>query len=131
MVRLASSMAPLSAAGSLVAQDMNTVLVEADALNIPENIEVSVEDAEIGTQIYAKDLPLPKGVELRTDEDYLVVQVVPAPSSVQSGVVAGAVTESKTTVSIPLTNKGTAAATLTAITLIQSPGRSTNSLPAS
>ncbi|SFO21782.1 large subunit ribosomal protein L25 [Pseudonocardia ammonioxydans] len=69
-----------AAPGSLVTQDMNTVVVEADALNIPENIEVSVEDAEIGTQYFAKDLVLPKGVELRTDEEYLVVQVVPAPT---------------------------------------------------
>jgi large subunit ribosomal protein L25 len=69
-----------AAPGSLVTQDLNTVLVEADALNIPENIEVSVEEAEIGTQVYAKDLRLPKGVELRTDEEYLVVQVVPAPT---------------------------------------------------
>ncbi len=49
-------------------------------LNIPENIEISVEDAEIGTQYFAKDLKLPGGVELRTDEEYLVVQVVAAPT---------------------------------------------------
>ena len=69
-----------AAPGSLVTQDMNTVLVEADALNIPENIEVSVEADEIGTQYFAKDLRMPRGVELRTDEEYLVVQVVPAPT---------------------------------------------------
>ena len=69
-----------AAPGSLVTQDMNTVVIEADALNIPESIEVSVEGAEIGTQYFAKDLNLPKGVELRTDEEYLVVQVVPAPT---------------------------------------------------
>lgn len=69
-----------AAPGSLVAQDMNTVLVEADALNIPENIEVSVEDLEIGTQIHASDLKLPGGVELRTDPEYLVVQVTAAPT---------------------------------------------------
>ncbi|GAA1397411.1 50S ribosomal protein L25/general stress protein Ctc [Pseudonocardia kongjuensis] len=69
-----------AAPGSLVTQDLNTVLVEADVLNIPENIEISVEDAEIGTQYFAKDLRLPQGVELRTDEEYLVVQVVPAPT---------------------------------------------------
>lgn len=66
--------------GSLVYQDLNTVLVEADALNIPENIEVSVEEAEIGTQYFAGDLRLPGGVELRTDPEYLVVQVSPAPT---------------------------------------------------
>ena len=66
--------------GSLISQDLNTVLVEADVLNIPENIEVSVEEAEIGTQYFAGDLRLPGGVELRTDPEYLVVQVIPAPT---------------------------------------------------
>jgi large subunit ribosomal protein L25 len=66
--------------GSLVYQDLNTVLVEADVLNIPENIEVSVQDAEIGTQYLAGELRLPGGVELRTDPEYLVVQVAAAPT---------------------------------------------------
>lgn len=69
-----------AAPGSLISQDLNTVLVEADVLNIPENIEVSVEEAEIGTQILGQDLQLPGGVELRTDPEALVVQVVPAPT---------------------------------------------------
>lgn len=69
-----------AAPGSLVTQDLNTVTVEADVLNIPENIEVSVEDAEIGTQYLAGELRLPGGVELRTDPEYLVVQVVAAPT---------------------------------------------------
>ncbi|MFP5072578.1 50S ribosomal protein L25/general stress protein Ctc [Pseudonocardia nantongensis] len=69
-----------AAPGSLVTQGLNTVLVEADALNIPENIEISLEDAEIGSQYFAGDLPLPRGVELHTDPESLVVQVVPAPT---------------------------------------------------
>ncbi|MET0187916.1 MAG: 50S ribosomal protein L25/general stress protein Ctc [Pseudonocardia sediminis] len=66
--------------GSLISQDLNTVLVEADVLNIPENIEVSVEGAEIGTQYLAGELRLPNGVELRTEAEYLVLQVIPAPT---------------------------------------------------
>jgi large subunit ribosomal protein L25 len=66
--------------GSLISQDLNTVLVEADVLNIPEHIEVSVEEAEIGTQYFAGELRLPGGVELRTDPEYLVLQVIPAPT---------------------------------------------------
>ncbi|TCK26643.1 50S ribosomal protein L25/general stress protein Ctc [Pseudonocardia endophytica] len=69
-----------AAPGSLVYQDLNTVLVEADVLNIPENIEVSVQDAEIGTQYLAGELRLPGGVELRTDPESLVVQVAAAPT---------------------------------------------------
>ena len=52
-----------------------TVEVAAEATHIPESVEVSVEGAEAGTQIHASDLQLPKGSELVTDGDVLVVNV--------------------------------------------------------
>ncbi|WP_433505935.1 50S ribosomal protein L25/general stress protein Ctc [Pseudonocardia halophobica] len=67
--------------GSLVTQDLNTIEVEADALNIPENVEISVEGAEVGTQFLAGQVALPTGSELRTDPEYLVVNVVAAPTA--------------------------------------------------
>jgi large subunit ribosomal protein L25 len=70
-----------AAPGSLVTQDLNTIEVEADALNIPEHVVVSVEGAEIGTQFLAGQLTLPEGTELRTDPEYLVVNVVAAPTA--------------------------------------------------
>lgn len=69
-----------AAPGTLVAQDMNSLQVEADALQIPEEFEVSVEDAEIGTRVLAGEVSLPPGVELHTDADYLVVNVTAAPT---------------------------------------------------
>ncbi len=69
-----------AAPGTLVSQDMNTLQVEADALNIPEEFEVSVEDAEIGTRVLAGEVSLPDGVELHTDAEYLVVNVSAAPT---------------------------------------------------
>ncbi|MCY4670507.1 MAG: 50S ribosomal protein L25/general stress protein Ctc, partial [Rhodococcus sp.] len=47
-----------AAAGTMVAQDASTISIEADALHIPEQIEVSVEGLEIGTQILASQLEL-------------------------------------------------------------------------
>ncbi|NMH98496.1 50S ribosomal protein L25/general stress protein Ctc [Pseudonocardia acidicola] len=70
-----------AAPGTLITQDLNAVEVEADVLNIPEHLEVSVEGAEAGTQILAGQLPLPSGVELRTDAEHLVVNVVAAPTA--------------------------------------------------
>jgi large subunit ribosomal protein L25 len=70
-----------AAPGSLVTQELNTVEVEADALNIPENVVVSVEGAEIGHQFLAGHLTLPEGTELRTDPEYLAVNVVAAPTA--------------------------------------------------
>ena len=66
---------------ALVVTELNTVSVEAEATNIPESIEVSVEDAEAGFQVFAKDLELPSGSTLLTDEEYLVVNVVHAPTA--------------------------------------------------
>jgi large subunit ribosomal protein L25 len=69
-----------AAPGSLVAQELNTLLVEADVSSIPESIEVSVEGAAIGTQITAADVVLPEGTELKSDAELLVVNVVGAPT---------------------------------------------------
>ncbi len=66
---------------TLVTQELVTLQVEADALSIPDELEVSVEGAEVGTRILAGELTLPPGVELRTDPEYLVVNVVAAPTA--------------------------------------------------
>lgn len=70
-----------AAPGTLVTQDAATVSIEADALNIPETIEVSVEDVEAGTQITAADLQLPAGVSLAVDAETLIVNVIAAPAA--------------------------------------------------
>lgn len=67
--------------GTLVRQETNTVEVEADVQSIPENVVVSVEDAEAGTQFTAGALQLPSGVTLVTDPDALVVNVIVAPTA--------------------------------------------------
>lgn len=69
-----------AAPGTLVTQDMNSLQVEADALNIPDEFEVSVQDAEVGTRVLAGEVSLPPGVELQTDAEYLVVNVTAAPT---------------------------------------------------
>ncbi len=66
--------------GSLVTQDANTVQVEADVMSIPEQFEVSVDGASIGTQIQAAEITLPDGVTLISDPETLIVNVVQAPS---------------------------------------------------
>ena len=67
-----------AASETLVVTENSTVQVEAEATNIPECIEVSVEGAAIGTQIHASDLVLPEGTTLLTDPDTLVVNVTQA-----------------------------------------------------
>ncbi|MET4582351.1 large subunit ribosomal protein L25 [Conyzicola nivalis] len=64
-----------AAPGTTVNQDANTISLEAEATNIPESVVVSIEGAEDGTSIHAKDLVLPKGSSLITDEDTLIVAI--------------------------------------------------------
>jgi large subunit ribosomal protein L25 len=69
-----------AASGTLVFQNEDTLTIEADATNIPEEIPVVIADAEIGTQINAGDIRLPDGAELVTDADILVINVTEAPT---------------------------------------------------
>lgn len=67
--------------GTLVTQDANAIEIEAEALSIPEQLTVSVEGAEPGTQFTAGQVELPEGVNLISDPELLVVNVVEAPSA--------------------------------------------------
>lgn len=64
--------------GTLVTQEVTTVSISAEALNLPEAIEVSIEGAEVGTQITAGSLDLPKGVSLVDDPETLIVNILEA-----------------------------------------------------
>ncbi len=64
-----------AAPGTLVVQEVSTLEVEADVMSIPEVFEISVEGAEIGTQIFAGQVELPAGVTLQGDPEQLVVNV--------------------------------------------------------
>ncbi|MEV4126036.1 50S ribosomal protein L25/general stress protein Ctc [Nocardia sp. NPDC049707] len=67
--------------GTLVTQESTTLSIEADALNIPEAIEVSIEGVEAGTQIAAGAIELPKGVTLAGDPEALIVNIIAAPAA--------------------------------------------------
>ncbi|MER5198732.1 50S ribosomal protein L25/general stress protein Ctc [Streptomyces sp. NPDC002755] len=57
---------------------LSTLNVEAEATHIPESVTVSIAGLEAGAAILAKDIPLPKGTTLVTDEDAVVLQVLAA-----------------------------------------------------
>ena len=66
---------------ALVVTENTTVSLEAEATNIPEFIELSIEGAEVGTQFHASDLVLPTGSLLLSDDDMMVVNVTHAPTA--------------------------------------------------
>ncbi|MBW0015145.1 50S ribosomal protein L25/general stress protein Ctc [Mycobacterium sp.] len=70
-----------AASGTLITQETNTIEIEAEALSIPEQLAVSVQDAEPGTQFTAGQIALPTGVNLISDPEMLVVNVVNAPTA--------------------------------------------------
>jgi len=57
-------------------QQMVQISVEAEATHLPDGVDVDVEGAQIGTQVFAKDLSLPKGTTLAGDPEALVLHVV-------------------------------------------------------
>jgi large subunit ribosomal protein L25 len=69
------------ASGALLTNELTELSVEAEATNIPEAIEVSVEGLAAGAQIHAKDIVLPTGVTLVSDPEQLVLHVSQAPTA--------------------------------------------------
>lgn len=81
--------------GTLVTQDATAVEIEAEALSIPEQLTISIEGAEAGTQFTAGGIELPKGVTLISDPELLLVNVVEPrveeePEEAEAGAAAGA-----------------------------------------
>lgn len=88
----------LAPGSSVYNQEANTVLVAADATNLPETIVVSIEGRTAGEHIYASDLELPAGVELLLDPETMVINIsestvqdLGAPSDEQVAVAAAEV----------------------------------------
>ena len=65
----------LAPGSSVYNQEANTVLVSADATNLPETITVSIEGRTAGEHIHAGDLELPAGVELLLDPETMVINI--------------------------------------------------------
>ncbi|MDJ0378812.1 50S ribosomal protein L25/general stress protein Ctc [Cryobacterium sp. PH31-L1] len=64
-----------SFAGTMADFDTKSLLLEVEATDIPDYLEVSIEGLEEGAQIHAADVTLPAGAVLISDPDTLVVYV--------------------------------------------------------
>ena len=63
------------APGTMHIQDADVLLVEADVLNIPEELEVSIEGLEVGAVITAADVTMPEDTTLVAEEDTVIVSI--------------------------------------------------------
>lgn len=93
-IRIVGEPAP----GLSVDLDAKVLLIETLAASIPEHLEVSVEGLEAGTRILAKDVTLPHGSVLLTDQETLVV-AISIPTEQDLGEVAEVVPEDEAVVS--------------------------------
>lgn len=60
---------------ALVNTELNALEVMAEATHIPTGFDVDISGRPIGSQILAKEIVLPAGVELVTDPEQLVVNI--------------------------------------------------------
>src|SRR4051812_8435395 len=60
---------------TVVVLENATVEIEADATDLPDAIEVSIEGLPAGTQILAAEIQVPSGATLLTDVDTMIVNI--------------------------------------------------------
>jgi large subunit ribosomal protein L25 len=64
-----------AAPDTIVVSELTTLEVLAEATHIPAFFEVNIEGRPAGSQILAKEIELPSGVDLVTDAEHLVVNI--------------------------------------------------------
>lgn len=67
--------------GGLLEQMMHSIEVNVDPSSIPNHVDVDVSQLVMGHSLHVRDLKLPEGVEVLTDEDATVCAVI-APRAV-------------------------------------------------
>ncbi|MGN9911933.1 50S ribosomal protein L25/general stress protein Ctc [Phytohabitans sp. LJ34] len=70
-----------AARGTLVVTESNTLSIVAEALHLPDHLEVSIEGLEGGSRVTAADVTLPRGSELAADPETVIAVVSVAPSA--------------------------------------------------
>ena len=77
------------AKNTLVMTEHDRLSVLAEALRLPDNIEVSIDGLEAGAKVTASEVKLPNGVELAADPDTTIVVITAAPTEEQMAAAGG------------------------------------------
>ncbi len=72
-----------AARDTLVVNEHTTLSVSAEALHLPESLEVSIDGLQGGAQVLARDVTLPAGTELVADPELVVALITTALSAEQ------------------------------------------------
>jgi large subunit ribosomal protein L25 len=91
--------------GGILDQVLRDIEIEVDPANIPNHIDVDVSALTIGHSIHVRDLPIPAGAKVMTDED-LTVCVVAVPRAAIETPAAGVEAITDATAEPELIKKG-------------------------
>jgi large subunit ribosomal protein L25 len=72
-----------AARNTLIMNESNTLSITAEAMHLPNSIEVSIEGLEAGAQITAGDVTLPEGSELAVEPGFVIAIVTQAQTAEQ------------------------------------------------
>jgi len=76
-------------AGGIIVEHLDRLEVECMVTDIPQTLVVSVKDLDVGDSLHARDIELPEGVRLLSDESALVVACSVVAAMVAEGVEEG------------------------------------------
>jgi len=72
-----------AARNTLIVNESNTLAVTAEAMHLPNSLEVSIEGLEAGAQITAADVTLPQGTELAVEPTFVLAIISQAQTAEQ------------------------------------------------
>jgi large subunit ribosomal protein L25 len=72
-----------AAKGTLVITEHDRLSITAEALHLPDRVDVSIEGLDAGTRVTAADVKLPEGSELAADPQLTIAMISVAPTAEQ------------------------------------------------
>jgi large subunit ribosomal protein L25 len=90
-----------AARDTLVNHEQQTLAIIADATQLPDHLEASIEGLEAGSHVTAADVKLPEGVELAADPELIIAIVNVSPTEMEVEPEAEAAEEGAPTVGAP------------------------------
>jgi large subunit ribosomal protein L25 len=79
--------------GALLEQILHKIEVLVDPSNIPNHVDVDVSHLAMGHSLHVRDLKLPAGVEVLSDEDATICAVIAPRAAVEAAAAEGSVAE--------------------------------------
>ncbi len=63
--------------GGIIEHVLHEVEIECPAMSVPDKLVLNITELHLDKSLFAKDIPLPAGARMETDEDSLIVHCIP------------------------------------------------------